>query len=151
MEKNVSASVINRLPRYYRYLGELLSSGVERISSKELSEKLCFCDNPTLNLILTRYKDICKTSNIQFYIDIRKNTVSFINIEDIAALFGNLLENAVEATTGIDDSFIELSVKYNESGQLIISMINSCNLIPVQTSSGDYISRKKRRLQKKKG
>lgn len=113
------------------------------IQSKELSEKLCFCDNPTLNLILTRYKDICKTSNIQFYIDIRKNTVSFINIEDIAALFGNLLENAVEATTGIDDSFIELSVKYNESGQLIISMINSCNLIPVQTSSGDYISRKK--------
>lgn len=113
------------------------------IQSKELSEKLCFCDNPTLNLILVRYKEICKTSDIQFYIDIRKNTVSFINIEDIASLFGNLLENAVEATTGIDDSFIELSVKYNESGQLIISMINSCNLIPVQTSSGDYISRKK--------
>ena len=40
MEKNVSASVINRLPRYYRYLGELLSSGVERISSKELSERM---------------------------------------------------------------------------------------------------------------
>ncbi len=40
MEKNVSASVINRLPRYYRYLGELLNSGVERISSKELSERM---------------------------------------------------------------------------------------------------------------
>lgn len=40
MEKNVSASVINRLPRYYRYLGELLNNGVERISSKELSEKM---------------------------------------------------------------------------------------------------------------
>lgn len=41
MEKQISPSVINRLPRYYRYLGELLSSGVERISSKELSEKMC--------------------------------------------------------------------------------------------------------------
>ncbi len=40
MEKQVSASVINRLPRYYRYLGELLNSGVERISSKELSQKM---------------------------------------------------------------------------------------------------------------
>lgn len=40
MERNVSASVINRLPRYYRYLGELLDSGVERISSKELSERM---------------------------------------------------------------------------------------------------------------
>lgn len=40
MEKNVSASVINRLPRYYRYLGELLNKGVVRISSKELSERM---------------------------------------------------------------------------------------------------------------
>ena len=40
MEKRVSSSVINRLPRYYRYLTELLSAGVERISSKELSERM---------------------------------------------------------------------------------------------------------------
>ena len=41
MDKSrVSASVIKRLPRYFRYLGELLSSGVERISSKELSKKM---------------------------------------------------------------------------------------------------------------
>ena len=40
MEKKISASVINRLPRYYRYLGELYKNGTERISSKELSEKM---------------------------------------------------------------------------------------------------------------
>ena len=40
MEKKVSASVVNRLPRYYRYLTDLLAAGVERISSKELSEKM---------------------------------------------------------------------------------------------------------------
>lgn len=40
MERNVSASVINRLPRYYRYLGDLLGNGVERVSSKELSERM---------------------------------------------------------------------------------------------------------------
>lgn len=40
MEKKVSTSVINRLPRYYRYLGELHMSGIERISSKELSKKM---------------------------------------------------------------------------------------------------------------
>ena len=40
MEKKVSVSVINRLPRYYRYLTDLLAAGVERISSKELSEKM---------------------------------------------------------------------------------------------------------------
>ena len=36
-EKSVSPVVIKRLPRYYRYLGELLSKGVLRISSKDLS------------------------------------------------------------------------------------------------------------------
>jgi len=40
IEKKVSASVINRLPRYYRYLSELYKSGTERISSKDLSEKM---------------------------------------------------------------------------------------------------------------
>ena len=36
-DRPVSASVIRRLPRYYRFLGELLGRGVTRISSKELS------------------------------------------------------------------------------------------------------------------
>lgn len=32
--KEISKAVIGRLPRYYRYLGELIEEGVERISSK---------------------------------------------------------------------------------------------------------------------
>lgn len=39
-EKEISKAVIKRLPRYYRYLGELMESGVERISSNELSSKM---------------------------------------------------------------------------------------------------------------
>lgn len=37
-EKEISQAVISRLPRYFRYLGELRDEGVERISSQELSE-----------------------------------------------------------------------------------------------------------------
>lgn len=33
----ISQAVISRLPRYFRYLGELKDDGVERISSRELS------------------------------------------------------------------------------------------------------------------
>lgn len=39
-EKCISKAVIKRLPRYYRYLGELIEEGVERISSNELSAKM---------------------------------------------------------------------------------------------------------------
>lgn len=40
--KDISASVISRLPRYYRFLCELYASGTTRISSKELAETMGF-------------------------------------------------------------------------------------------------------------
>ena len=40
MEKEISQAVIRRMPRYYRYLGELLEEGVERISSNDLSRRM---------------------------------------------------------------------------------------------------------------
>ena len=38
--KTVSNVVIRRLPRYYRYLTDLLASGITRVSSKELSRRM---------------------------------------------------------------------------------------------------------------
>lgn len=38
--KEISKAVIKRLPRYYRYLGELMEEKVERISSNDLSKKM---------------------------------------------------------------------------------------------------------------
>ena len=40
MKKDISPAVINRLPRYYRYLGDLKEHDVVRISSRELSERM---------------------------------------------------------------------------------------------------------------
>lgn len=40
MGKQISQAVIRRMPRYYRYLGELIDQGVERISSNELSQRM---------------------------------------------------------------------------------------------------------------
>lgn len=36
-DKGISRAVISRLPRYYRYLGQLVDEGVEKISSNDLS------------------------------------------------------------------------------------------------------------------
>ncbi|SDB18001.1 MULTISPECIES: redox-sensing transcriptional repressor Rex [unclassified Butyrivibrio] len=36
--KEISQAVISRLPRYFRYLGELKSQGIDRVSSQELSD-----------------------------------------------------------------------------------------------------------------
>jgi redox-sensing transcriptional repressor len=40
MEKKISSAVIRRLPRYYRYLNDLLNVDIKRISSQELSERM---------------------------------------------------------------------------------------------------------------
>lgn len=40
--KNISMAVIRRLPKYYRYLADLLARDINRISSKELSEIIGF-------------------------------------------------------------------------------------------------------------
>ena len=37
---SIPKNVIKRLPRYYRFLGMLLESGIERISSNELSKRM---------------------------------------------------------------------------------------------------------------
>lgn len=39
-EKKISSAVIKRLPRYYRYLSDLLEKGIDRVSSQELSLKM---------------------------------------------------------------------------------------------------------------
>ncbi len=39
-DKKISIAVIKRLPRYYRYLGDLLDNGITRISSNDLSRKM---------------------------------------------------------------------------------------------------------------
>ncbi len=36
----ISRAVIKRLPRYYRYLGELMEDGIDKISSSDLSERM---------------------------------------------------------------------------------------------------------------
>ncbi|MDP4088839.1 MAG: redox-sensing transcriptional repressor Rex [Bacillota bacterium] len=41
-KRNISMAVIKRLPKYHRYLREMLNNDVDRISSKELSEKIGF-------------------------------------------------------------------------------------------------------------
>ena len=38
--KEISQAVIRRMPRYYRYLGDLIEEGIERISSNDLSKRM---------------------------------------------------------------------------------------------------------------
>lgn len=112
------------------------------INSKSLNHEIRLCTNPTLNLILSRYMEVCKKEHVIFDIDVYGDCLDFIQIGDMSALFGNLLDNALEAARGTQDAFIEVRVKKSEEGQTLISVINSCREIPVKTSNGQFVSNK---------
>ena len=53
MEKKISLAVIKRLPRYYRYLSELLDKGIDRISSQELSKRMNVTARRSARILIT--------------------------------------------------------------------------------------------------
>ena len=49
-KRHIKSSQQTGLPRYYRYLGELMEDGVERISSNELRERMKVTASPDQDL-----------------------------------------------------------------------------------------------------
>lgn len=73
-------------------------------------QKLVFTDNDILNAVLNTKLEICKQSDINTLINVSGNSVSFLSGEDVVVLFGNLLDNAIEATSYCHEKIIMLSV-----------------------------------------
>lgn len=65
----------------------------------------------------------------------------------MTALFSNLLDNALDATKPLADSFVELSVTAHNDSEVIITMINSCAKNPFDSKEHRLISSKKNKLR----
>lgn len=105
--------------------------------SSDLKETARLCDHEMLNTILCRYKRQCDSSQISFHVDIRHGTVDFIADSDLTSLFGNLLDNAVEAACNIPESFIEINaVKRAKTSFTVITVINSSRKNPFTSPRG---------------
>ncbi len=96
--------------------------------------------NNMLDLILDKYSHICITNNIDFTADVRSSNLSFINDNDLTSLLSNLLDNAVEAATGVENASIRFATKKERSFD-ILSVINSSSHSP-KARGGKLISTK---------
>jgi sensor histidine kinase regulating citrate/malate metabolism len=88
-------------------------------------------NNKMLDCILSKYFHICKTKNIDFLFDVHTANLSFIDDNDLVSLFGNLLDNAVEATEGATNSYLRLIIK-KEKNFDVINVINTTKHPPKQ-------------------
>lgn len=69
-----------------------------------------YCENAILNIILNDKINYCEKKDIQFDIDIHEINIEFMKPIDITTLFGNLLDNAVEACENAEEKRIFLKI-----------------------------------------
>lgn len=124
------------LPAVARYIGEM-----EQLPA--LQKQVRYSSNPVLNAIVIRYQRVCQKKEIDFAVDIRNASLDFLAPVDITALVGNLLENAVEATEGTPEPYIEFSASILETnGLILITIENTCKQLPEEDGTGSFITRK---------
>lgn len=139
--------LIHDIKKHFNVIDVMAQNGDSRKIREYISEleempefrhKARLCDDPILNMILTRYAECCAENNINFSCDVQSGSVSFMDAISITALFGNLLSNAVEAAEKSAERMIELSVIKNmEQNNVFVSLINSCDTEPLRDSSGN--------------
>ncbi len=83
--------------------------------------------NDALDIIISEKSLLCERDNIAFSYLVDGAKLSFISSTDIAALFGNALDNAIESQLSESQThrFISLSVK-EENGFVHVHMDNCC-------------------------
>lgn len=114
------------------------------INELNLSTQPVLSGNHNLDLILNRYKLMCKEKDISFQIEVQNSDISFLSLPEITALFCNLLDNALEAATKSSDPFINLRITNKSEVSLsVISLVNSCVSQPKVDQNGFIVSSKK--------
>lgn len=108
-------------------------------SSLTPSDQAKLCTDSILNLVLLRFRDECKKTDVDFQCDIREKVSEFMDSSSITTLYGNLLSNALESAVQSEEKQIELSATWNETHTaIIISVVNSCDTAPTPDGSGGF-------------
>lgn len=99
--------------------------------TREFQERLTYqtyCKNQVTDAILHYYEEICREKRISFQCQVEAPENTGIEDTDFCRLFGNLLENAVEAAERCPDGsprFIRVQIRARNN-KLLIEEENSC-------------------------
>lgn len=94
-----------------------------------------YSENKLVNVIISRYAQLCNEANIEFFVDIRNVDLSFITNSDLTSLLDNLLENAYEAAEKSNVKEIALSLDNKNETYILINITNSSDNAPILKDS----------------
>lgn len=92
---------------------EDINDYINNIFDEELNsvQKIIFTDNDIFNAVINTKLELCKKKSLFPSINISNDAVNCIKSSDIAVLFGNIFDNAIEAAEKTNDRIIILNVK----------------------------------------
>ena len=122
---NKSIEILHDVSKHIRSIEDLYKAGEDEQAlqyTKEISNILKplvlveYSGNPMLNILLTDKKQLAESQGIKFRVRIEKAGLDFMTPMDVTTLFGNLLENAIDACNHCQgEKEIRISVRnYNE-------------------------------------
>lgn len=98
---------------------------------KELEDNISIYDsivktgNDALDIILTEKSLLCNKENIQFSCIVDGEQLNFIKTEDVYALFGNIVDNAIEAVLKVEPSKRTISLRIKTVDNMLV--VNASN------------------------
>ena len=106
IEELYRAGVTDKAMEYTKQIGSILKPLVPEEYS----------DNPMLNILLADRKQAAESIGIRFVVKVESTGLGFIEPVDVTTLFGNLLENAMQAVLKCSgERYIKVHIKnYNE-------------------------------------
>ena len=143
-----SIEILHDVSKHIRSIEELYQAGVTDKAieyTKQIRNILKplvpeeYSDNPMLNILLADRKQAAESNGIQFAVKVESTGLGFIEAVDVTTLFGNLLENAVQAVLKCNgERYIKVHIKnYNE--MLSIRIENSVD-VEVRIKNGRPVS-----------
>ncbi len=122
----------------YKSMSEYINKLSERIPNSKNSN---ICSNKIINAIFLEKARICKEKNINISFDVCVNSELDIDTIDICTVFGNLIDNAIEACDkNVGEKFIKISTRVCLN-QLHIKIINSKEN-KIKKQNGKFLSSK---------
>ena len=95
--------------------------------------------NPVLDTILTQKNQYCLQHNINFTCIVQGELLHFMDVMDISALFGNALDNAIEALEKMTDPEQRLmTLKVSKHGQFIVIRLDNYDTSDLDISTGQF-------------
>ncbi len=123
---------------------DAVASYIGRIKEEfGLSEAVCYSGNRILDVIINRYRMICRQQEIEFSAEAGNIPADFMNEVDLTALLDNVLQNAVESAVKSEKKYVSFSAFRVNDNFMKMLISNSCDTAPVFDKKGNLGSSKK--------